>query len=129
MAAAADKGALCQASCLLPAELLLRLLPMLPTPKGTLPTKACVNSTARSDSNSKPATAAVLLLVLDDDDENILRIFGRLGKRRPALACGLYNSKGGGGKCEDAVVGLHCGVAWWCCGWVGKQQQQKQENA
>ena len=84
-AAAADKGALCQASCLLPAELLLRLLPMLPTPKGTLPTKACVNSTAtRRDSNSKPATAAVLLLL---DDDGILHIFGGVRKSRSALAC------------------------------------------
>lgn len=103
-AAAADKGALCQASCLLSAALLLRLLPMLPTPKGTLPTKACVNSTARSDSNSKPATAAVLLLLLDDEDENILRIFGEVKKRRPALTCGLCGDGREGGKGEDAVV-------------------------
>jgi len=126
-AAAADKGALRQASCLLPVELLLRLLPMLPTPKGTLPTKACVNSTAwRRDSNSKPATAAVLLLL--DDDENILRIFGGWGKadrRWPVHCVGMVGREGG-----VRLRWSSC-IAWWSGGggFEGTMSAATQENA
>ncbi len=70
-------------------------------PKGTLPTKACVNSTARSDSNSKPAEVPLRPL-----DENILRILEGLGKSRPALAYGLCGYCHNGGVDEDAVEEL-----------------------
>jgi len=96
---------------------------MSPSPKETLPTKACVNSTARSDSNSKRAAVQ-----LRPFDENILRISEEQGKSRSALACDCVifvvmeeKIRSGWRSCPekvacDGILGL------W-----GEQQQQHQK--
>lgn len=130
-AAAADKGAWCHASCLLPAGRLLRLLPMLPMPAGTLPTKACVLSTAsKSDSNSKLPALAMLEPAGAADDVGSIRRILLWGN---ADAAGLW----GGGKewhednekASEEVYKL-CArvvVAWWL-NWGQEEASSKEKK-